>query len=107
VRSYAFEAQAFVLSATSVLTGEVLAALGDSASGKLTAGGGSSAIIGPRGDILAGPLGDEEGFLYAELDATLITKMKTVVDSRGHYARPDILHLEIDRRPHRPLVERK
>jgi aliphatic nitrilase len=104
-RHYAFEAQAFVLNVTSVLTPEVLAALGDSASGKLSPGGGSSTIISPRGDILAGPLGDEEGFLYADLDAKLITKMKTVVDSAGHYARPDVVRLEIDRRRQKSIVD--
>jgi aliphatic nitrilase len=104
-RHYAFEAQAFVLNVTSVLTPEVLEALGESAAGKLAPGGGSSTIIGPRGDILAGPLGDEEGFLYAELDSNLITKIKTVVDSAGHYARPDVVWLEIDRRPQRPIIE--
>jgi len=106
VRHHAFEAQAFVLSATSVLTRDVLSALGDSAVGKLSEGGGSSAIISPRGDVLAGPLGDEEGILYADLDAALITKMKTVVDSTGHYARPDVVRLEVDRRPQKLVVLR-
>jgi aliphatic nitrilase len=105
-RHYAFEAQAFVLSATSVLTEDVLAALGESAVGKLSAGGGSSTIVSPRGDVLAGPLGDEEGILYAELDAALITKMKTIVDSAGHYARPDVVRLEIDRQTRRPILVR-
>jgi len=105
VRHYAFEAQAFVLNVTSVLTPEVLAALGESATGKLGLGGGCSTIVSPRGDILAGPLSDEEGFLYAELDANLITKIKTVVDSAGHYARPDVVRLEIDRRPQRPIID--
>jgi aliphatic nitrilase len=104
-RHYAFEAQAFVLNVSSVLTPEVLAALGESAAGKLGPGGGSSAIISPRGDILAGPMGDEEGILYAELDSSLITKIKTVVDSAGHYARPDVVRLEIDRRPQKPIVD--
>jgi nitrilase len=104
-RHYAFEAQAFVLNVTSVLTKEVLAVLGDSATGKLGPGGGSSAIISPRGDVLAGPLGDEEGILYADLDAQLITKMKTIVDSAGHYARPDVVRLEIDRRRQKPIVD--
>jgi len=74
--------------------------------GKLTPGGGCSTIVSPRGDVLAGPLGDDEGFLYAELDARLITKMKTIVDSAGHYARPDVVRLEIDRRRQKPIVER-
>lgn len=105
VRHYAFEAQAFVLNVTSVLTPEVLAALGESASGKLGPGGGSSAIISPRGDVLAGPMGDEEGILYADLDANLIRKIKTIVDSAGHYARPDVVRLEIDRRPKKSIFD--
>ena len=105
VRHYAFEAQAFVLNVTSVLTPEVLAALGESAVGKLGPGGGSSTIISPRGDILAGPLGDDEGILYAELYAKLIAKLKTIVDSAGHYARPDVVRLEIDRRRQKSIVD--
>jgi nitrilase len=105
VRHYAFEAQAFVLNVTSVLTPEVLAALGESAAGKLAPGGGSSSIVSPRGDILAGPLNDQEGILYADLDANLITKIKTVVDSAGHYARPDVVRLEINRQPQRSIVD--
>lgn len=105
VRHYAFEAQAFVLSVSSVLTEPVLAALGEKVRAKLAPGGGCTTIISPRGDVLGGPLGDEEGLLYADLDFALITKMKTIVDSAGHYARPDVVRLEIDRRPRKVIVE--
>ena len=104
VRHYAFEAQAFVISVTSVLTREALNGMGAWAE-KLSPGGGSSCIVSPRGDLLAGPVPDDETLLYAELDFALITKMKTIVDSVGHYARPDVVRLLLDRRAKKPLVE--
>jgi hypothetical protein len=46
-----------------------------------------------------GPEHKEEGLLYAELDFKLIDKMKTIVDTSGHYARPDVVRLLVDPRP--------
>jgi aliphatic nitrilase len=104
-RHYAFEAQAFVVSVTSVLTEEGLAALGDGESArKLQPGGAFSAILSPRGDYLAGPAREGETLLYAELDPALIDKQKSIVDSAGHYARPDVVRLHLQRAPQRPLV---
>jgi nitrilase len=105
VRSYAFEAQAFVVCVTSVLTAEILAALGDAGSAhKLQPGGGYSAILTPRGDFLAGPAREGETILYADLDPALIDRAKTVVDSAGHYARPDVVSLHLRGGRQRPLV---
>ena len=104
-RHYAFEAQAFVLSATSVLTPAALAALPAELRDKLQVGGGYSAILSPRGDYLAGPVRDGEEILYAELDFQLIDKLKAIVDSAGHYARPDVVQLKLKRTRQRPLVD--
>jgi len=56
----------------------------------LRVGGGWSAIVGPHGQIIAGPVKDEETILYADIDLADIVLMKQPCDSAGHYARPDV-----------------
>lgn len=51
---------------------------------------GGSVIISPMGEVLAGPLWNEEGLLMAELDFAELTKSKLDFDCIGHYARPDV-----------------
>ncbi len=60
---------------------------------------GGSVIVSPMGKILAGPLFDREGILYADLDRTEVIKGKMDFDVIGHYARPDIFHLTIANQP--------
>jgi nitrilase len=60
---------------------------------------GGSVIVSPTGKVVAGPLWDEEGILYAELDLDEITRAKVDFDVVGHYARPDIFQLKINREP--------
>ena len=57
---------------------------------------GGSAIISPLGEVLAGPLYDQEGILYADLDLAEIARSKFDFDVVGHYARPDIFQLTIN-----------
>jgi nitrilase len=57
---------------------------------------GGSVIVSPFGELIAGPLFGEEGILYAELDMEEIIRSKVDFDVVGHYARPDIFHLEIN-----------
>jgi nitrilase len=61
-------------------------------------GHGGSAILGPDGAYLAGPLYDEEGILYAELDPNRLLEERQRFDPVGHYHRPDVLRLKV-RRP--------
>ena len=60
---------------------------------------GGSAIIAPGGEVLAGPLWDREGILYADLDLGEITRAKLDFDVVGHYARPDIFQLRVNYAP--------
>ena len=64
---------------------------------------GGSAIYGPLGDLLAGPMWDEEGMLIADLDMTSIARSKFDFDVTGHYARPDVFRLEVDESAHPPV----
>ncbi len=65
---------------------------------------GGSAIVGPLGDVLAGPLYDQEGILYADLDLGEITRSKMDFDVVGHYARPDVFQLIVNESPMSPVV---
>lgn len=65
---------------------------------------GRSVIVGPLGEVLAGPLVDEEGILTAEIDLDDILGAKLDFDPVGHYARPDLFSLRVDEAPQRPVV---
>ena len=65
---------------------------------------GGSVIVSPMGEVLAGPLWDEEGILTAELDLADIVKARLDFDVVGHYARPDIFHLHVDTHPKSPVT---
>jgi nitrilase len=58
-------------------------------------GRGGSAILAPDGAYLAGPLYDEEGILYAELDPDRLRESRQRFDPAGHYHRPDVLKLSV------------
>jgi nitrilase len=60
-----------------------------------TIGRGGSAILAPDGSYLAGPLYDEEGILYAELDPAQLLAERQRFDPVGHYSRPDVLQLSV------------
>ena len=57
---------------------------------------GNSAIVGPDGEVLAGPLSREEGILYAEVDPRAARTSRHQFDPVGHYARPDVVRLVVD-----------
>lgn len=65
---------------------------------------GGSVIVSPSGEVIAGPLWDEESILYADLDLTEITKAKLDFDVVGHYARTDIFRLHVDSEPQLPVT---
>jgi nitrilase len=63
--------------------------------GRDVLGRGGSAILGPEGTYLAGPLYDEEGILYAELDPNALLQARQRFDPAGHYHRPDVFDLTV------------
>ncbi len=73
--------------------------LRDELAGHDMIGRGGSAILGPDGAYLAGPLYDEEGMLYAELDPARLYEERQRFDPAGHYHRPDVLGLTVRDRP--------
>lgn len=64
---------------------------------------GASVIVGPLGDVLAGPVYDERTILVAELDRDVLVKSKLDFDPVGHYARPDVFSLHVDREAKRAV----
>lgn len=115
-RHYAFEGRCFVLAAGTIQTrDDVLAGLDlvggdadaqalilDMPAGQLQFGG--SAIIAPDGNIIA-QAGDDADILVADLDLAAIGRALTSLDTDGHYARPDIFELRIDKRARHGVTE--
>ncbi len=60
---------------------------------------GGSVVVSPLGKVMAGPLWDKEGILYANLDLAEVARGKMDFDVIGHYARPDVFDLKIPQQP--------
>jgi aliphatic nitrilase len=107
MRHHAAESGCFVVNATGWLREDQIAAITpEPALQKALTGGCHTAIVSPEGVDLVPPMRAGEGILMADLDLALITKRKRMMDSVGHYARPELLSLLIDRRPNAPMHER-
>jgi len=65
---------------------------------------GGSAIVSPLGALIAGPLYDQEGMLFAELDPGEIPRSRFEFDVTGHYARPDVFRLIVNEKPMPPVT---
>jgi len=100
IRHHALEAGCFVINATGWLSEDQISAITpDPSLKKGLRGGCMTAIISPEGNHIVPPLTEGEGILIADLDLALITKRKRMMDSVGHYARPELLRLVHDQRP--------
>jgi nitrilase len=63
---------------------------------------GHSVIVDPDGKIVAGPIAEEEGILYAEVRPDQLVGPRWQLDVAGHYGRPDVFELLVHRRRTHP-----
>jgi len=96
IRHHALESGCFVVNATGWLDESQIEQISpDPALRGALRGGCFSAVVSPEGSLLGTPLTEGEGLVVADLDLSLIVKRKRMLDSVGHYARPDLFRLEL------------
>jgi len=65
---------------------------------------GNAVVIAPSGEVVAGPLNREKGILHAEIEVETARRARRSLDVCGHYARPDLFSLSVNRAPLPPVV---
>lgn len=105
IRHHALEAGSFVISATGWLSDRQIRSLtAEPGLQRALRGGCHTAIVSPEGLPLAPTLREGEGLVVADLDMNLILQRKRLMDSVGHFARPELLALAINDLPATPTV---
>lgn len=64
---------------------------------------GDSVVIAPGGEIIAGPLRQEKGLLVADIDVARVAPSRRALDVVGHYSRPDIFSLHVNKQAQSPI----
>ena len=64
---------------------------------------GDAVVYKPFGGLVAGPMHREKGLLIAEIDITMVQAARRKFDATGHYARPDVFSLSVNRAAMRPV----
>jgi nitrilase len=108
IRQHAMESACFVVNATAWLDADQQAQIMKDTGAPIgpISGGCFTAIVGPEGQIIGQPITSGEGEVIADLDFALIDARKRLMDAAGHYSRPELLSLLIDRSPAAHLRER-
>ncbi|MGM0437923.1 MAG: carbon-nitrogen hydrolase family protein [Bacillota bacterium] len=107
--NFAQMAKAFVISACSIVSDRMLEMMELSPAEKeflqKPEMSGGSMIVDPGANIIAGPMGNEEGIIYADIDLEECVEHKLHHDFAGHYNREDIFQLKINRETPKFLEE--